>query len=128
LTSAAGVLTLATAIGLASWRRLRGFRTLGEWEGLAVCHFLKELAEERRQGGELTWQRSLELLGALRTVLREGRQAVEKRLLKIDHRLEALASRLLLERGEEPIEGQAGTSAVWITSSFGRRKRWGTRW
>src|SRR5580698_10529252 len=58
-----GIPKLASALGQAVWRRLRVFRTLPDWEMLAVSHSLRRLALERRAGEALTRGRLVEWAG-----------------------------------------------------------------
>ena len=105
LPGAAGIHKLATALGQATWRRLRVFRTLPDWERLAVCHSLGRLSLRRQQGAELTaadlveWAQELEIFA-----LADARLDGWDKAATLDNRIAALASQLLCERGEEGLE------------------------
>ena len=102
----AGLVKLATALGYASWRRRRGYRTLAEWERLTVCRELRELAQWRRledgSGRALTAERLRDLVISLNGAFCPATLSVARKIRALDRRFEALLTRTLLERGEEP--------------------------
>jgi len=100
---------LARALGQATWRRLRVFHTLPEWELLAVCHGLRRLVWERREREVVTPDRLLEWAHELEVfTLADARLDGLSKAWTLTSRVEALASQLLLERGEEGFKTQGG--------------------
>ncbi|HUI44243.1 MAG TPA: hypothetical protein VL523_19935 [Terriglobia bacterium] len=102
---------LVLGFAYASWRRLRGLRTLAEWEWLAMCGTLRRCAARRRLGVEHGAEGLVSFIRLVRGVLGEQFFLIPK-LKQVENRLEALAVKVVEERGGKPLHARARPSAV----------------
>ena len=104
---------LGLALGLASWRRMRGPRTVAEWELRALAETLRDAAAP---DGKKIWGVSeaerVESLGRLLRIVLYSWEAAVPRIRAVGNRFEALANRLLAEQGEPGFHARARRSAV----------------
>ena len=122
-----GLLKLSLALGFVSWRRLRGFPLLAEWERLTVCQDLRLLAEHRQPGGawsvltshltaqqQAAWAQDHFLIWMIDLTgqsLGAG-SALNPKLGTLENRFELLARILLVERDEPSFYERAQWGAI----------------
>ena len=122
-----GLLKLSLALGFVSWRRLRGFPLLAEWERLTVCQDLRLLAEHRQPGGawsvltrhltaqqQAAWAQDHFLIWMIDLTSQSlnADSALNPKLGTLENRFELLARILLVERDEPSFYERAQWGAI----------------